>query len=73
VLSLSRWPGRDGDQDEFTNRCKAELQKYSPSASLDPNVQVVMLGPDTSWKYMNNHTSGCLAHFTSNRVGSIKG
>jgi hypothetical protein len=32
-----------------------------------------MLTPDTSWKYMNNHTSGCVAHLTPNRVGSIKG
>jgi hypothetical protein len=72
VLSLSRWPSRNGDHDDLTNRCKAELQQYSPSASRDPNVQVVMLTPDTSWKYMNNHTSGCLAHLTPDRVGSIK-
>ncbi|MGH3563487.1 MAG: septum formation family protein [Mycobacterium sp.] len=73
VLSLSRWPGRDGDHDELMNRCRAELQKYSPSASRDPNVQIVIEGPGTDWKYMGNHTSGCLAHFTANRVGSIKG
>jgi len=72
ILSLSRFPG-GADTDELTNRCKGELQTYSPSASRDPNVQVVMLTPDTSWKYMNNHTSGCLAHFTPNREGSIKG
>jgi hypothetical protein len=73
VLSLSRFPTKDADQSELTNRCTAELKNYSPSASRDPNVQVVMLTPDTSWKYENNHTSGCLAHFTPNRVGSIKG
>ena len=73
VLSLARWPSGDGDQVKLTNRCKAELQKYSPSAARDPNVRVVKLSPDTSWKYMNNHTSGCLAHFTPDRVGSIKG
>jgi hypothetical protein len=72
ILSLSRWPSKD-DDDTLTNRCTAELQKYSPSASRDPHVQVVMLTPDTSWKYMDNHTSGCLAHFAPNRVGSIKG
>lgn len=71
VLSLSRFPG-PADRDELTNRCKAELQKYSPSASRDPNVQVVVSLPGTDWKYMNNHTSGCLAHFTADRVGSIK-
>jgi hypothetical protein len=71
VLRLSHWPGI-GDHDVLTNRCKAELQKYSPPASRDPNVAVVMLTPDTSWKYMNNHTSGCLAHFAADRVGSIK-
>jgi hypothetical protein len=73
VLSLSRFPTKDTDHDELTNRCRAELQRYSPSASRDPHVQVVMLTPDTSWKYMNNHTSGCLAHFAPDRVGSIKG
>jgi hypothetical protein len=72
ILSLSRWPSKDGDEDTMTNRCTAELQKYSPVASRDPHVQVVMLSPGTSWKYMNNHTDGCLAHFTPNRVGSIK-
>ncbi|MGO8770437.1 MAG: septum formation family protein [Mycobacterium sp.] len=73
VLSLSRFPDTDADRHELTDRCRAELQKYSPSASRDPNVQVVMLSPGTDWKYMNNHTSGCLAHLTANRVGSIKG
>jgi hypothetical protein len=73
VLSLSRFPVTNTDRDELTNRCTAELQKYSPSTSRDPNVQVVMLTPDTSWKYMDNHTSACLAHFAPNRVGSIKG
>jgi hypothetical protein len=73
ILGLSRWPTGKADTDGLTNRCKAELQTYSPAASSDPKVQVVMLSPDTSWKYMDNHTSGCLAHFTPNRVGSIKG
>jgi len=73
ILSLSRWPDQNGDHDELTHRCTAELQKYSPSAGRGPNVQVVMLTPDTSWKYMNNHTSGCLAHFAPDRAGSIKG
>ncbi|MGH3967022.1 MAG: septum formation family protein [Mycobacterium sp.] len=72
VLSLSRFPGSGGDDDELTKRCRAELQKYSPSASRDPNVQVVTWGPGTDWKYMNNHTTACDAHSTPNRVGSIK-
>jgi hypothetical protein len=72
ILSLSRFTTVKTDLDELANRCRAELHTYSPSASRDPNVQVVMDGPDTSWKYMDNHTSGCLAHFTP-RVGSIKG
>ena len=73
ILSLSRWPDQNGDHDELTHRCTAELQKYSKSAGRAPNVQVVMLTPDSSWKYMNNHTSGCLAHFAPDRVGSIRG
>jgi Septum formation len=73
ILSLTRFTTNKADYDELTKRCIAELRTYSPSASRDPNVQVVMLTPDTSWKYMGNHTSGCLAHFAPNRVGSIKG
>ncbi len=73
VLSLSRFPDTDADRHELTDRCRAELQKYSPSASRDPNVQVVTWGPGTDWKYMNNHTTACDAHSTPNRVGSIKG
>ena len=73
VLSLSRFPDTDADNDELMKRCRAELQKCSPSASRDPNVQVVTWGPGTDWKYMNNHTTACDAHSTPDRVGSIKG
>jgi hypothetical protein len=72
VLSLSRFPN-GADDKELDNRCRAELQKYSPSASHDPKVQVDTWGPGTDWKYMDNHTTACAAHFTPNRVGSIKG
>ena len=72
VLSLSRFPDGPDDQ-ELENRCRAELGKYSPSASRDPRVQVAVWGPGTDWKYMDNHTAACAAHFTPNRVGSIKG
>jgi hypothetical protein len=73
VLSLSRFPDSDADSQHLKNRCRAELQKYSPSASRDPRVQVDIWGPGTDWKYMNNHTTACAAHFTPDRVGSIKG
>jgi Domain of unknown function (DUF4190)/Septum formation len=73
VLSLSHFPDSDADFRDLNNRCRAELQKYSPSASRDPSVRVVTWGPGTDWKYMNNHTTACAAHFTPNRVGSIKG
>jgi len=73
LLTLSHFPDGDADQDELVKRCTAELPKYSASASRDPSVRVVMSTPGTDWKYMNNHTSGCLAHFTSDRLGSIKG
>jgi hypothetical protein len=71
VLSLSYFPG-PGDDDELKTRCGTELQEYSRSASRDPDVQVVTWGPGTDWKYLNNHTTACVAHFTSNRVGSIE-
>jgi hypothetical protein len=49
------------------------LQGYSPSASHDPAVRVVLITPGTNWKYMGDHTAACLAHFSTDRVGSIKG
>jgi Domain of unknown function (DUF4190)/Septum formation len=73
VLSLSYFPDSDADDEELNSRCTAELQKYSPSASRDPSMQVAVWGPGTDWKYMDNHTAACAAHFTPNRVGSIKG
>ena len=73
VLSLSHFPDSDADFQDLKNRCGAELQKYSPSASRDPSVQVDTWGPGTDWKYMDNHTTACAAHFTPDRVGSIKG
>lgn len=44
-----------------------------PPAGRDQSVQVVVKSPGTNWKYMNDHTAACLAHFRSDRVGSIKG
>lgn len=73
VLRLSRFPDSGADENALKERCKAELQTYSPSASRDPNVQVAAWGPGSDWKYMNNHTTACAAHFTPDRVGSIKG
>jgi hypothetical protein len=72
VLSLLHFPDSDSDRQDLNNRCRAELRKYSPSASRDPSVRVVTWGPGTDWKYMNNHTTACAAHFAPNRVGSIK-
>lgn len=72
VLELSRFSTDDGDQ-QLKDRCTAELQKYSPSAIRDPHVQIQTWGPDSSWKYMNNHTAACVAYFTAPRVGSIRG
>ncbi|OBH04372.1 hypothetical protein A5696_04985 [Mycobacterium sp. E2699] len=71
ILSLSHFPNAD-DSQTLKDRCRAELRKYSPSASRDPGVQVVTWGPGTDWKYMNNHTTACAAHFTPDRVGSIR-
>ena len=75
VLSLGRVPETDSDYDELVNRCTAELRRYSPSASRDPNVRVVLSTPSgSSWRESpNDHTAACLGHFTSNRVGSMKG
>jgi Domain of unknown function (DUF4190) len=73
VLSLSYFPDSDADFQDLKNRCRAELRKYSPSASRDPSVRVDTWGPGSDWKYMDNHTTACAAHFTPDRVGSIKG
>ena len=72
VLSLSRFPNVPTDSDELGNGCRTQLQKYSPSASRDPSVRIVLVTPGTNWKYMGDHTAACLAHFTPSRVGSIK-
>lgn len=76
VLSMGRPPESDSDDDELRNRCTAELRKYSPSASNDPDVRVVIDPPSApTWRYgsLEDRRTVCLAHFTSNRVGSIKG
>jgi hypothetical protein len=73
VLSLSRFPNIPTDSGELVTGCRAQLRKYSPSVSQDPNVRIVLVPPGTNWKYMGDHTAACLAHFTPNRVGSIKG
>jgi hypothetical protein len=72
VLSLSRFPNVPTDSGELVNGCRAQLQKYSPSASRDPSVRIVLVTPGTNWKYMSDQTAACLAHFTPNRVGPIK-
>jgi hypothetical protein len=72
ILSLSYFPDSDADNNEIRASCKGELQRYSPSAARDPNVVVAFETPGTDWKYMNNHSVACLAHFSSNRVGSIR-
>lgn len=72
VLELSRFPSGD-DDDKLLARCRAELPKYSRSASHDPSIQVGQWGPGTDWKYMHNHTTACVAHSSPNRVGSIRG
>lgn len=73
VLSLSRFPNIPTDSAELDKACKVELLKYSPSASRDANVGIVLVSPGTNWKYMDDHTEACLAHFSADRVGSIKG
>jgi hypothetical protein len=73
VLSLSRFPNIPTDSAELDKGCKAELANYSPSGSRDPNVGIVLVSPGTNWKYMDDHTEACLAHFSADRVGSIKG
>jgi hypothetical protein len=73
VLTLSHFPDSDSDDDKILKGCQEELRRYSPSASGNPNLQVVVQDPGTNWKYMNDHTAACFAHFKTNRVGSIKG
>jgi putative regulator of septum formation len=72
VLSLSRFPDNDAEQEQLENRCKAELPKFSPSASRDPELGIEAWPPGTESRYMENHAAGCVAYFSSDRVGSIK-
>ncbi len=64
MLSLSRFPSVPKDSDELVNGCRAQLQKYSPSVSRDPSVRIVLVTPGTNWKYLDDHTAACIAHFT---------
>lgn len=73
ILALSRFPDSDAEQKQIENRCKAELLKSSSSASRDPKIHVDAWPPGTESRYMDTHAAGCVAHFDSDRVGSIKG
>jgi hypothetical protein len=72
MLSLSRFPDSDPEQREVENRCKAELPKYSATADRDPSIRVDPWSPGTEWKQLDTHAAGCVAHFSTDRVGSIK-
>ena len=72
MVSLSRFPDSDHEQLLVENRCKAELSKYSATATRDPNLQVDAWSPGTDWKQLDSHAAGCVAHTNSDRVGSIK-
>ncbi len=73
VLSLSRFPDNDAEQEQLENRCKAELPKFSAAASRDTELRVEAWPPGTESRYMDNHAAECVAYFSSDRVGSIKG
>ncbi len=72
MLALSRFPDSDHEQHQIENRCKAELSNYSPTASRDPQLHVDAWSPGTEWKQLDSHAAGCVAHFSADRVGSIK-
>jgi hypothetical protein len=72
MLALTRFPDSDHEQQEIQNRCKAELSRYSTFATRDSGIQVDAWSPGTEWKQLDNHAAGCVAHFTADRVGSIK-
>ncbi len=72
MLALTRFPDSDHEQAEIENRCKAELPKYSASAGRDPQLHIDAWSPGTEWKQLDSHAAGCVAHFSSDRVGSIK-
>ena len=73
VLSLSRFPDNDAEQEQLENRCKAELPKFSAAASRDTELRVEAWPPGTESRYMDTHAAGCVAYFSADRVGSIKG
>ena len=73
VLSLSRFPDNDTEQEQLENRCKAELPKFSATASRDTELRVEAWPPGTESRYVENRAAGCVAYFSSDRVGSIKG
>jgi hypothetical protein len=72
MLALSRFPDSDHEQREIENRCKAELPNYSAAASRDPQLHIDAWSPGTEWKQLDSHAAGCVAHFSADRVGSIK-
>jgi hypothetical protein len=72
MLSLSRFPDSDPEQREIENRCKAELPKYSSTADRDTGIRVDAWSPGAEWKQLDTHAAGCVAHFTADRVRSIK-
>jgi hypothetical protein len=72
MLALTRFPDSDHEQQTIENSCKAELPKYSATASRDPQLHVEAWSPGTEWKQLDSHAAGCVAHFNAERVGSIK-
>ncbi|MFZ1162743.1 DUF4190 domain-containing protein [Mycobacterium sp.] len=73
ILALARFPDSDAEQKQIEKRCKAELPKYSSSAGRDTKIHVDAWPPGTESRYMDSHAAGCVAHFDSDRIGSIKG
>jgi hypothetical protein len=72
MLSLSRFPDSDPEQQQIENRCKAELPKYAASADRDPSIRVDAWSPGAEWKQLDTHAAGCVAHSDADRVHSIK-
>ncbi len=72
MLSLSRFPDSDPEQQQIENRCKAELRKYSATADRDPSIRVDAWSPGAEWKQLDTHAAGCVAHSSADRDQSIK-
>ena len=65
------FPG-DSGFDAYTSKCKDSLSSYSPTALLDPDIDLAVMPPtQESWQ-RGDRAMVCVATFTTKRTGSIK-